>query len=112
MPPFPLFKTATSLLLVAFAFLFSGCSSQRFSVVHAIGPSGVKNVLLVHGAWADGSSWNSLITLLHADGYQVTAVQLPLTSLADDVAVVQRALANETSKTLLIAHSYGGVVIT
>jgi pimeloyl-ACP methyl ester carboxylesterase len=112
MPVSPLFKTSTSLLLVAFAFLFNGCSSQRSSVVHAIGPSGVKNVLLVHGAWADGSSWNSLITLLHADGYQVTAVQLPLTSLADDVAVVQRALANEAGKTLLVAHSYGGVVIT
>jgi pimeloyl-ACP methyl ester carboxylesterase len=76
------------------------------------GPAGVKNVLLLHGAWADGSSWNKVIADLHANGYNVTAVQLPLTSLADDVVVVQRALAREDGKTLLVGHSYGGVVIT
>jgi pimeloyl-ACP methyl ester carboxylesterase len=80
--------------------------------VQAAGPTGVKNVLLVHGAWADGSSWNQIITNLSADGYNVTAVQLPLTCLSADVATVQRALARETGKTLLVAHSYGGVVIT
>ncbi|WP_345945195.1 alpha/beta hydrolase [Granulicella sp. dw_53] len=66
----------------------------------------------MHGAWADGSCWDDVIATLHADGYNVTAVQLPLTSLADDVAVVQRALGRETGKTLLVGHSYGGVVIT
>jgi pimeloyl-ACP methyl ester carboxylesterase len=107
-----LFKTSKPLILAALVLSLSGCTSQSSLVVHAAGPSGIKNVLLVHGAWADGSSWNDLITILNADGYNVTAVQLPLTSLADDVAVVQRALARETGKILLVGHSYGGVVIT
>ncbi len=64
------------------------------------------------GPWAGGTSWSKLIGTLHADGYNVSAVQLPLTSLADDVAFVQRALAREDGKTLLTGHSYGGVVIT
>jgi pimeloyl-ACP methyl ester carboxylesterase len=71
-----------------------------------------KNVLLVHGAWADGSSWSKVIPKLEAKGLKVTAVQLPLTSLADDVATVQRAIALEDGPVLLVGHSYGGVVIT
>jgi pimeloyl-ACP methyl ester carboxylesterase len=108
----PLLKRSAYLLLASSALAFSGCGSQSSSTVHAAAPTGVKNVLFVHGAWADGSSWNDVITTLSADGYNVTAVQLPLTSLTDDAAVVQRALARETGKTLLVAHSYGGVVIT
>jgi pimeloyl-ACP methyl ester carboxylesterase len=76
---------------------------------------GVKNIVLVHGAWADGSSWSGVIPLLEADGYHVVAVQLPLTSLADDDAVTQRAIARITlaypGPVLLVGHSYGGVVI-
>jgi pimeloyl-ACP methyl ester carboxylesterase len=90
--------------------LLIGCSSGV--TVRAAGPTGVKNILLVHGAWADGSSWSKVIPLLQADGYNVVAVQMPLTSLADDVAVVQRALALETGPVLLVGHSYGGAVIT
>lgn len=74
--------------------------------------SGVRNVVLVHGAWADGSSWSKVIPLLRANGLQVVAVQLPLTSLADDAATVKRALARVDGPLLLVAHSYGGVVIT
>ncbi len=107
-----LFKTSKYLAIASLALSLAGCSAQNPRTVQAAGPAGVKNVLLVHGAWADGSSWNQVITSLHADGYNVTAVQLPLTSLADDVAVVQRALALEDGKTLLVGHSYGGVVIT
>jgi pimeloyl-ACP methyl ester carboxylesterase len=70
------------------------------------------NVILVHGAWADGSSWSKVIPLLNAKGLNVTAVQLPLTSLADDVATVKRAIALETGPVVLVGHSYGGVVIT
>src|SRR6201982_3147619 len=70
------------------------------------------NVILVHGAWADGSSWSKVIPLLLARGLRVTAVQLPLTSLKDDVATVKRALALEDAPTFLAGHSYGGVVIT
>ncbi len=71
-----------------------------------------KNVILVHGAWADGSSWSKVIPLLKAKGLHVTAVQLPLTSLADDAATVKRALALETGPVVLVGHSYGGAVIT
>src|SRR5260370_42313458 len=70
------------------------------------------NVILVHGAWADGSSWSKVIPLLLARGLRVTAVQLPLTSMKDDVATVKRALALEDGPTVLVGHSYGGVVIT
>jgi len=72
----------------------------------------VKNIVLVHGAFVDGSSWSKVIPLLQAKGYNVTAVQMPLTSFADDVAATQRALARLTGPTILVAHSWGGVVIT
>src|SRR5712672_197365 len=70
------------------------------------------NVILVHGAWADGSSWSKVIPLLLAHGLRVAAVQLPLTSLKDDAAAVKRALALQDGPTVLVGHSYGGVVIT
>jgi pimeloyl-ACP methyl ester carboxylesterase len=70
------------------------------------------NVILVHGAWADGSSWSKVIPLLQARGLRVTAVQLPLNSLAADVATVKRAIALADGPTILVGHSYGGVVIT
>jgi pimeloyl-ACP methyl ester carboxylesterase len=76
---------------------------------------GVKNIVLVHGAWADGSSWSKVIPILEAQGYHVVAAQLPLTSLADDDAATQRAIARLTAlypgPVLLVGHSYGGVVI-
>ncbi len=71
-----------------------------------------KNVLLVHGAFADGSSWAKVIPPLQAKGYHVVSVQIPLTSLADDVAAVNRAIKLEAGPVLLVGHSYGGVVIT
>lgn len=70
------------------------------------------NVVLVHGAWADGSSWSNVIPLLQEKGYNVTAVQIPLTSLADDAAVTRRVLAMQNGSTILVGHSYGGAVIT
>ena len=70
------------------------------------------NIILVHGAWADGSSWSKVIPLLLARSLSVTAVQLPLTSLKDDAATVRRALALQDGSTVLVGHSYGGVVIT
>lgn len=75
-------------------------------------PHGVRNVILVHGAWADGSSWSKVIPLLEAQGLHVTAVQLPLTSLADDTATLRRAIALQDGPFLLVGHSYGGSVIT
>src|ERR1700684_2706504 len=72
----------------------------------------IKTVLLIHGAWADGSSWSKGIPLLEAKGLHVVAVQIPLTSFADDVAATQRALALEDGPVLLAGHSYAGAVIT
>jgi pimeloyl-ACP methyl ester carboxylesterase len=72
----------------------------------------VKNVVLVHGAFADGSGWRRVADILGKDGYAVTVVQEPLTSLADDVAATKRALDLQQGPTLLVGHSYGGVVIT
>jgi pimeloyl-ACP methyl ester carboxylesterase len=74
--------------------------------------TGVKTVLLIHGAWADGSSWSKIIPLLEAQGLHVVAVQIPLTSFADDVSATQRAIALEDGPVLLVGHSYGGAVIT
>ncbi len=75
------------------------------------GPA-VTTILLVHGAWADGSSWSKVIPLLEARGLHVVSVQIPLTSLADDVAATQRAIALETGPLVLAGHSYAGVVIS
>jgi pimeloyl-ACP methyl ester carboxylesterase len=70
------------------------------------------NIVLVHGAWADGSSWSDVIERLQADGYEVTAPQLSETSLQDDVAKVRRILTRQNGPTVLAGHSYGGQVIT
>ncbi len=70
------------------------------------------NIVLVHGAWADGSSWGSVIERLQADGYRVTAPQFPLTSLADDVARLRHVLALQDGPTVIAGHSYGGQVMT
>ena len=72
----------------------------------------VKNVVLVHGAWADGSSWAKVIPLLEERGLHVVAVQNPLTGLADDVAATKRAIDAQDGPVLLVGHSYGGAVIT
>jgi pimeloyl-ACP methyl ester carboxylesterase len=72
----------------------------------------VKNIVLVHGAFADGSSWFKVIGLLQAKGYNVTAAQIPLTSFADDVAATRRALAQQKGPVILVGHSWAGVVIT
>jgi pimeloyl-ACP methyl ester carboxylesterase len=72
----------------------------------------VHNIVLVHGAWADGSSWNKIIPLLEKKGFHVTAVHLTFTSLADDAATVKRAVALQDGPVLLVGHSYGGEVIT
>lgn len=72
----------------------------------------VKNIVLVHGAFADGTSWSKIIPLLEAAGYNVVAVQNPLTSLADDVAATKRIIALQDGPVLLVGHSWGGAVIT
>jgi pimeloyl-ACP methyl ester carboxylesterase len=70
------------------------------------------NIMLVHGAWADGSCWSKVVLLLQAKGYNVTAAQIPLTSLENDIEVTRRLLSEHSEPTVLVGHSYGGAVIT
>ena len=73
--------------------------------------AGIKNVVLVHGGFVDGSGWQGVYDALKKDGYRVSVVQNPTTSLADDVAVTRRTLAAQDGPAMLVGHSYGGVVI-
>jgi pimeloyl-ACP methyl ester carboxylesterase len=70
------------------------------------------SVVLVHGGFVDGSGWDQVYNMLKKDGYSVSVVQNPTSSLADDVAATRRVLAGETKPVILVGHSYGGVVIT
>jgi pimeloyl-ACP methyl ester carboxylesterase len=72
----------------------------------------MKNVVLVHGGFVDGSGWEGVYKILKKDGYNVSIVQNPTISLADDVAATKRILATQDGPTILVGHSYGGVVIT
>src|SRR6202158_717984 len=72
----------------------------------------VKNIVLVHGAWADGSGWKEVYDILLRDGYNVTIVQEPETTFQDDVTATKRVLSLQDGPCILVAHSYGGAVIT
>ncbi|GAA4700335.1 alpha/beta hydrolase [Pseudonocardia yuanmonensis] len=74
--------------------------------------SGRPNIVLVHGAWADGSSWSAVVERLQAEGYTVTAPQFPESSLAADVARLRQVLARQHGPTLVAGHSYGGQIVT
>ena len=91
--------------VLALMAVLSGAFSAR-----AVTP--VKNIVLVHGAFADGSSWSRVIPLLQARGYNVIAVQNPLSSFADDVAATKRALAQTNGPVILVGHSWAGMVIS
>jgi len=93
--------------------LFSGAASaQTAPTTGAAEPLPVRNVVLVHGLYADGSSWGKVIPLLQAKGLHVTAVQNPLSGFQDDVDAVKRTLAQQDGPTLLVGHSYAGMVIS
>src|SRR5690348_4400121 len=70
------------------------------------------NIVLVHGAWADGSCWSAVIESLQSKGYTVTAPQFPETSLAADVARLRQVLRRQSGPTLVVGHSYGGQIVT
>jgi pimeloyl-ACP methyl ester carboxylesterase len=104
-------KTRGKLAVLAISMLSATLFAAEASA-QAAKPAAVHNVVLVHGAWADGSSWAEVISRLQAAGLHVTAVQNPLTSLADSVAATRRALALQDGPTVLVAHSWGGTVIS
>jgi pimeloyl-ACP methyl ester carboxylesterase len=100
----------TLLCLTCVAMVVLGLGEVSMSQANAI--EGVKNVLLIHGGFVDGSGWRGVYDLLKKDGYNVSIVQNPTTSLTDDVAVTKRMLAAQNGPSILVGHSYGGVVIT
>jgi len=95
-------KVATAAFALASTFAASASQAQDIT------PS----VVIVHGAFADGSDWAKVVPLLQAEGVPVSVVQNPLSSLADDVAATRRALSNQQGKVVLVGHSWGGTVIT
>jgi len=101
---------ATTFFLGAHTLSAHADSHQDATFRHSSGAG--LNVLLVHGAWVDASSWILVIPLLQAQGYHVLAVQNPLSSLADDVTVTRQALASLSGPTIVAGHSYGGAVMT
>lgn len=103
-----IYRTAwiASITLVVWA----GLDTRGFAQVSSA--QGTRNIVLVHGAWADGSCWSGVIALLQAKGFHVVAVQNPLTSLVDDVDATKRIIALQDGPVILVGHSYAGVVIT
>jgi pimeloyl-ACP methyl ester carboxylesterase len=98
--------------LIAIVVLFLTPVVHPRAVAQANSIQGVKNIVLVHGAFSDGSSWSKVIPLLQARGLHVVAVQIPLTSFADDVAATKHAIALQDGPVVLVGHSYAGAVIT
>lgn len=101
-----LMQLAAGAMASAFAFALTGSANGQSA------PAGIKNIVLVHGAFADGSSWAKVVPILQSRGYNVIAVQNPLTSLEDDVAATRRAIAVMDGQVLLVGHSWAGMVIT
>src|SRR5437879_5795565 len=101
-------RVVLALAVVALTGMLGGFEARAQTAT----PVEARNVVLVHGAWADGSSWAEVIPLLQAVGLKVTAVQNPLTSLADSVAATRRALALQDGPTVIVAHSWGGTVLS
>lgn len=95
-------------LILSAALPFAGAASAREEPSPLVGPT----IVLVHGLFADGSSWEKVIPILQSNGLRVVAVQNPLTSLTDDVAATQKVIDSVSGPVVLVGHSWGGVVIT
>jgi pimeloyl-ACP methyl ester carboxylesterase len=107
-------STAAAAVLAATGLVAAAPAAQAAAAPApaATSADGPVTVVLVHGAWADGSSWNKVIPLLQAKGVTVLGVQNPLTSLADDVVATQRVIKNAKGPVVLVGHSWAGTVIT
>jgi pimeloyl-ACP methyl ester carboxylesterase len=102
--PFPDSEARVSTIFIIILVLVSGQLCGQTPAV--------KNILLIHGTFADGSGWQGVFRILNAKGYHVTVVQNPCSSFEEDVAAVKRAMDKETGPCILVGHSYGGSVIT
>jgi pimeloyl-ACP methyl ester carboxylesterase len=105
--------------VAALALLMTGgCASLAHPESHPLAIAAqneaprVRNIVLVHGAWVDGSGWKGVYDILTRDGYDVSIVQEPLTSFQEDVAATKRVLAQQDGPCILVGHSYGGSVVT
>src|SRR5438270_7381075 len=102
-------KDSRNVRILCAAAVMLGCGS----VIAQTSPSAaVKNIVLVHGGFVDGSGWEGVYKILKKDGYTAAVVQNPTISLADDVAVTKRVIANQSGPVVLVGHSYGGAGIT
>ena len=100
------------LLLSTAAVLMAGASFAAHAQSAGVPAGAAHNIVLVHGAFVDQTSWKPVADILTKKGYSVTLVENPLTSLAADVDATRQALAKQNGKTVLVGHSWGGVVIT
>jgi pimeloyl-ACP methyl ester carboxylesterase len=111
-----LFLTMTLIVTLSLTTQHGLANAQNKTLMQPTGIKGVAtnitNIILVHGFWGDGSSWSKVIPILQNSGHKVIAVQLPLHSLADDVATTKRAIDHIGGPVILVGHSYGGAVIT
>ena len=98
--------------MIRFGQLVLACVAACFAASTAAAPGAVRNIVLVHGAFADGSGWNAISDILEKDGYKVSIVQPPETSLEDDIAATNRTLDLLDGPAVLVGHSYGGMIIT
>jgi pimeloyl-ACP methyl ester carboxylesterase len=106
-------RLSLAALLVAGAATAQGQSRSTAIIRAGVGSAAAKpTIVLVHGAFADGSGWNRIIPMLQRDGYYVIAVQNPLTSLAEDVANTKRVIESQTGPVIVVGHSYGGAVMS
>ncbi len=108
------FPISLALLAALGSFVPTAVAGRRAPGTHLSPPAApaTKNIVLVHGALVDGSGWQKVYEILTKDGYHVSIVQNPLTSLDDDVAMTKRVLDQQDGPTVLVGHSYGGTVIT
>ena len=104
--------TKITILTVPLVLLFTFASTTKWIRDGIWSGAGIKNIVLVHGAFVDGSGWKPVYDILVEAGYDVSIVQQPLTSLDDDVAAVKRVLATQNGPCILVGHSYGGAIIT